>query len=370
MSEKTFKVHPGEEIEISIRRRRKDAENILGSRRRRGIIDPFARDEFLPRRLTNETGILFYDLGQLAGDDYTDNPHTITPDVVYTNTSSNLNAATAPVIADYRTREAIFIDNLATLEEDYRKLQKNDSEPLGVAVLGSGGATLSSLNLANPDWTNNGLKLTPEQLADSSFGIGSPVYNYTFRVNGPFVNPITAEPDPDADIVAFTPGAKDIYFLLPCFYSVNALNSKDSSATYLQYLNYFYRGLPRSVAVDPTNEFYGTALAGSKQWFKTHINPALTTFAAYNNAYNSARVARQLPGARMFEANGSGVTWNWVEETPPINFDNSTYSSLYPVYADGDYEHSNFTQLARLDSILLAIIKQEGDYFFVWNFAD
>jgi hypothetical protein len=363
MADKTFKVNPGEEIEIAIRRRRRDAETILGNRRKRGIIDPFSRDEFLPRRLTKETGILIYDLGQLAGAEYADNPQTIIPGVVYSGTSGNLNVASVPVIADYRAREVVFIDNLETLEATYRKLQVVDADPLGIGIL-SGASVIAGVNSSNANWKNSGLVLSDEELSAENFGIGSPVYNYSFFLTDAFANPITAEPDPEAEIVAFTPGANDKYFLLPCYYFVFASNSKEDSPSRLQYLNYFYRALPRAPAVDPLNEFYGTGLAGAKNWFNGN------SLAAYNNSLDSAKVARSLPNARLFEAVGSGSSWAWTPGNPASGFDNPAYSSLYPIYPDGNFAHSAFNQLDRRNSILLAIIKQEDTYYFVWNSAD
>lgn len=360
MSEKELKLKPGEEIEIFIRRLKKREKIGNAPVKRGGIIDPFSRDEFLPRRLKTSTGIIFYDLGQLAGDAYIDNPYTITPDVVYNSFGSNLNVGAVPVLSDYRAREAVFIDNLETLEDDYRKLQTNDADPLGIGILGAG----VSVNSSNPNWKNSGLVLSDEELSNANFGIGSPVYNYSFRLRGDFVYPITSEPDFDAARVEFTPGKNDIYFLLPEIRFVYALNSQGSNPEHLQYLNYFYRALPRTPAVDPSNPFYGTVLAGSKQWFSGNSE------SAYNNARNSALVARALPNARLFEAVGSADSYAWTPGNSPADFDNPAYSSLYPVYPSGNFAHSNFIQLGAPEKILLAIIKQGENYFFVWNFAD
>lgn len=377
MADKTFKVKPGEEIDIFIRRRRQDAERIIPYKKKRGIIDPFSRDEFLPRRLSSASYIRFFDLGQLAGEVFVDNPHTITPGVVYDSLSSNFDVAgTGPTEADYRAREAIFVDNLATIEEDYRELKPTSATPLNIGILGDdglgGNTTLAYLIATEPRFTNQGLSLSPTVLANSRFGVGSPVYNYSFRVAGEFKNHITATYDPEASAAAFTPTNTDVYYLLPSLYFVFASNSDGAGVEHAQYLNYFYRSVPRAPLVDPLNEFYPFSVPGSKQWFKVNANPALTTLAAYNSALTAAQIARGLPGARLYDVTGSGSSYAWTPGVNPVNYDNPAYSSLYPIYPDGSFAQSSFNILARPDEfrILLAIIRQGENYFYVWSNID
>jgi hypothetical protein len=367
MAEKTFKIQPGEEIEISIRRRRQDAETILGSRRKRGIIDPFAPDEFLPRRLNKQSYVEFYDLGQMA--DGTDNPFNIVPGVVYNGFSSNLNVASVMTAADYAAFEAIVVSQIENLDQIYKKLVPADSDPLGIAVLGSpevgtGTITLESLNTSNPHWTANGLNIPGEDLANPNFGIGSPTFNHSFRLKGDFKYHITTEYDWDADDAVFNPSNSDKYFLLPAFYFAYALNSKTTGLATLQYLNYHYVPVPRQPAVNPENEFYGASYAGTKSWYNGQ------SLGLYNTANTAAKIIRSHPDGRLYEVVGSGSGWAWTTGNPAIDFNNAAYSSLYEVYPAGDYLLANYIQLAKIEKILLAIIKQGETFYFVWNFAD
>lgn len=367
MSEKTFKVNPGDEIEISIRRRQKDSEKIVPFRKKRGIIDPFAPDEFLPRRLNKQSYVEFYDLGQMA--DGTDNPFNVVPGVAYNEFSSNLNVTSIMAAADYAAFEAAIVSQLENLETIYKKLVPEDTNPLGIAVLGSpevgtGTITLESLNTSNPHWTTKGLNIPSEDLANPNFGLGSPTFNHSFRLKGTFKYHITTEYDWDADDALFTPTNTDKYFLLPCFYFAYALDSKTTGLTTVQYLNYHYVPLPRQPAVNPESEFYGASYAGSKSWYNGQ------SAGLYNTANTAAKIIRSHPNGRLYETVGSGDSWAWTPGNPAIDFNNAAYSSLYEVYPAGDFLLANYIQLAKPEKILLAIIKQGETFYFVWNFAD
>lgn len=263
-----------------------------------------------------------------------------------------------------------YIDNLATLQTDYRELKKNDSTPLGIGVLGrnesnTANIILANLNLAEDKWTDAGLNLTAEDLANIGFGIGSPAFNYTFRVRGDSINHITAIYDPLAEAVEFNPTNSDVYFLLPSIYFTYGSNSAPSgSITYVQYLNWFFWQRPRNIFVDPENEFYSYQI--NQNWFNGE------SLSDYEAAYEGGVVMRSLEGARMFETHGSGTNWLWEHDTPAENFNNAAYSSLYEVYPDGDFLLTNFVQspLPEDFRILLAIIRQGENYFYVWSNID
>lgn len=56
----------------------------------------------------------------------------------------------------------------------------------------------------------------------------------------------------------------------------------------------------------------------------------------------------------------------------PVNFNNPAYTSLYPIYPNGDEISVNYAYVYEPAEfrILLAVIKQGEEYFYVWSNLD
>lgn len=388
MADRTFKPKRGEEIVITVPRAKQPAGTSFPSsiRRGKGIINLREADEFLPRRLKKGGFINFYDLGHLLNPEtgvYEDVPYLISPPVldyfVWEEPRRVIGFFVDSMMAQLET--LIFNVPIADWKTRFKRITRENGVKYQYGLRG-GQANQDiddfsfGLKVTETEWTTEGLKLTTEQLSAERITLTSYYDNAIFNPNvfngfqlksylrnGVLQrrNHITATYNPFAVAAVFNPSSSMDVFLLPHVFlsrGIAASPAGNQAEITETVLNYNYTIYPREVILNPLSPFYGEGF-GIEQYRDS-------SRVTLEEAMLGVNFHKSLPQPRVF----SHETEHNNQDPPSSaqrglsDFPPSNYFNFATVFRSHIFEFGN----SRLENpYLLAVIGQNGSYFYVWS---
>lgn len=372
---KTIKLKSGARVTIEILKKSVAEESVSPqfemSQSRKGLIPQKEEEEFLARRAVKavERGIKIIDLGFLLGSPKFDLPLSVIPSL-----GSVLTAE--PSQADYEARDSFIFTygEPADYDSIFAPITPDTVNNYKMFVDNSSGYNPQIMNDFE-GWEDDNVIILPEEAFN-----GDTFYIYTdatrdarpfnyFNLKGTNRNRATKSYASAGEDEGGVNLAKPftVYWLPNLLRSMSTLGWYPSTGvSRFHALNLFFAVMPRAVFLEPDDPQYGYHF--NRRWDRADD---LTT---YSNAWEAFLLEYNLPNARAFIVDGFTYT------ALPTAADYLPSGGIFPIppsvpdSTPGGVEGSaiqfyglrlNTSTLP--DVMLLAIIKQGDDYFYIWS---
>ncbi len=396
----------------------------------KGIIRRKPEDDYLYRRTQNQTGIKFFDLGQILLEAiWTDklfsadaNIHQSGNNIILDDIQPEDTAAKAQFYLDFVANlraeaEAELSDpelfpdgppadpepNISRyvnsgMIEAFRRIEKTNANKFYLQVRSVALNTYFTLDAESARWTADGssAKFEDSELSEGINIRANPFFSFA-RIGQnahPDTAKITTEADYDGDEVEFAVGKSDIYFLVPAFCNISNFET-----------GIFYPTTDRADIFEPeilysfVETLYANYLTFPRilmdsllaDWFVANFNVnktlATVTPATYNLFYQNSDYLKTVAETRFFKQ-FSGRVDNGMGGTDPAVITEEKLVAGFPLDAIYPEPPSLPDYLYKEDGVsvqiepsqyraawsatsnpgaLLAIIKQGSDWFFAWE---
>ncbi|MCD9186706.1 MAG: hypothetical protein LUM44_09745 [Pyrinomonadaceae bacterium] len=364
--DKLYKVENGRvQIEIDTKNKRavsvKKKQHVSAS----GIITPRRENEYLPRRL-QKSGIQFYDLGQiLVGEVWQDLDFRIVPPVVISSdVFSNFEIDLGEVF--FQLREKLFEVPISEWKTKYRKLDYESAERYGLDVIFDEDNSViypiartgtrkqmidGETDITETKWTPKGLEITT---APVNFGVWSAQAFWSFRH---FNTKVTTTLNPLAPTVSFTTSKNCNIFMVPRLCFEIGLGG-DTSTIGFSFLNGHIAPVSRELFLNnpvlAANHPYSVLCEFVNE---SVASPDIAALKANLLEFLSDRAgARHFRGTVGFDSPSSFPT----EDIFKIQFSASVIGS--------GGANSDIVKLS--ENALVAVIEQNGSFYYVWINSD
>lgn len=353
-----------EKIIITIPRKKKPKRS--GGGVRRGPIRTGRKSEYLSRRKTGK-GINFYDLGFLLTESGLETlPFLVVPDFIQEPPSTRaLNSDDITLLENL-----IFDVSMDQWSSKFKRINKGGISP-SYAITAEFGDTSGELDDLD-EWQSGGLML--DDASDLSLLLPSDLFAAIALFDGDYK--YTTVRDPNADGVSFTPSTQMDIFLIPSplrseVRNICALGFEDDGegaswiSSAFSYLNYHWTLFPRELFLD------GTLL--SEISYSSGYNSSSEDVEQYTRAYESLQFNMNLPGSRGYVnrigTEGSESSSVWEESSTIVG-----PAPTPPALPNDDRPPEPWGMALTIQTggggipgMLLAVIRQNGTWFYVWD---
>lgn len=362
MADKKFTIKPGSKVIIEINSQSKVPGSRFQVQTAKGLIAARREDEYLPRRLKSAKFITFYDLGFKYNeeDGFADVDYSIAPTIGSTNSSSPQAAQPTKAQIDQFAAH-ILTPGVENLAANYYRLSVESATHNAVTIAYDS----ANINLGagyQTNWGDNGLKLF-DDLKNAANITFFPNYNYSFKVKGSSANKITSVNNYAASAVSYTIGESDKFYLMPLVVVPRAsawIQSVGATPAEFDTLFTDMRVIPRIPFQFGDEPTYG--FVPNIQWTDGDTNP---------DDYENAKLLIEVMNDPAFDpliirTIFNGVVWT-VTYPDPTTFPRADHFGAVPSSRATLLFPSMLTNGTPPSGILLAIIEQNGTFFYVWK---
>jgi hypothetical protein len=276
----------------------------------------------------------------------------------------------------------------------YKRIVPGMDYPLEIRSRDISGSFLSTqylLDSSNPDFTDAGLKVEPtffdddKLLAMNFTGPGGGLFNAQFLQKGASSTfsgcYVTDEYDPSAAEVDFTPRKDCDVFLVPALpYALCRFEYAGSGGTpyHTQQLNEFFYLLDRNIYLSPGHPMHSAEkfvnfrnTSGAEEGDATQYDDFLAIADYFKGMDNArGRYSTTLPVSYGSPDDGSsfgGVLGGYSYTPPPPDTEGVVYMAAS---FDGNTSNTALSRANDNQTLLRAVIRQGGAYYYVWNWEN